>query len=84
MDGKHHTGGRRAENGRANETATDSSGAKSWPEEPYALIGLVRDCGGASRQRLALPGRRAGRFRTTRWSVVLLSAQIAAEGRLGP
>ena len=40
-------GGRRAENGRANETATDSYGAKSWPEEPYALIGLVRDCGGA-------------------------------------
>src|ERR1700730_4606723 len=30
--------------------------AKSSPEEPYALIGLVRDCGGASRQRLALPG----------------------------
>ena len=26
----------------------------------------------------------AGRFRTTRWSVVLLSAQVAAEGRLGP
>jgi hypothetical protein len=26
----------------------------------------------------------AGRFRTARWSVVLLSAQIAAEGRLGP
>jgi hypothetical protein len=26
----------------------------------------------------------AGRFRTTLWSVVLLSAQIAAEGRLGP
>jgi hypothetical protein len=26
----------------------------------------------------------AGRFRTTRWSGVLLSAQIAAEGRLGP
>ena len=51
-------GGRRAENGRANETATDSYGAKSWPEEPYALIGLVRDCGGASRSRLALPGSR--------------------------
>jgi hypothetical protein len=28
--------------------------------------------------------RCAGRFRTTRWSVVSLSAQIAAEGRLGP
>ena len=27
---------------------------------------------------------RAGRFRTTRWSVVLLSAQNAAEARLGP
>ena len=27
--------------------------------------------------------RCAGRFRTTGWSVVLLSAQIAAEGRLG-
>ena len=26
----------------------------------------------------------AGRFRTTRWSVVLFSAQNAAEGRLGP
>ena len=26
----------------------------------------------------------AGRFRTTRWSVVLLSAQIAAKGRVGP
>jgi PAS domain S-box-containing protein len=30
-------------------------------------------------------GRRsAGRFRPTRWSVVLLSAEVAAEGRLGP
>jgi len=28
--------------------------------------------------------RYAGRFRTTQWSVVLLSAQIAAEGQLGP
>jgi hypothetical protein len=27
---------------------------------------------------------RADRFRTTRWSVVLLSAQIGAKGRLGP
>jgi hypothetical protein len=26
----------------------------------------------------------AGRFRATRWSVVLLWAQVAAEGRLGP
>ena len=26
----------------------------------------------------------AGRFRTTRWSVVLFSAQIAAEGPVGP
>ena len=26
----------------------------------------------------------AGRFRTTRWSVVLFSVQITAEGRLGP
>jgi hypothetical protein len=26
----------------------------------------------------------AGRFRTTRWSVVLFSVQIAVEGRLGP
>ena len=31
----------------------------------------------------SLPKGCAGRFRTTRWSVVLLSAQIAAEGRLG-
>jgi hypothetical protein len=30
------------------------------------------------------PADAAGRFRTTRWSVVLLSAQIAAEGRVGP
>ena len=59
-------GGRRAENGRANETATDSYGAKSWPEEPYALIGLVRDCGGASRSRLALPGsQESGRVKQT-------------------
>jgi len=27
---------------------------------------------------------RVARFRTVRWSVVLLSAQVAAEGRLGP
>ena len=26
----------------------------------------------------------AGRFRASRWSVVLLSAQVAAEGRLEP
>ena len=30
-----------------------------------------------------LPGR-VGRFGTTRWSMVLLSAEIEAEGRLGP
>jgi hypothetical protein len=32
----------------------------------------------------SLPRCPAGRFRTTRWSVVLFSAQIRAEGRLGP
>jgi hypothetical protein len=32
----------------------------------------------------SLPGTRAGRFRTTRWSVVLLLAQVAAEERLDP
>jgi hypothetical protein len=32
----------------------------------------------------SLPGAPAGRFRTTRWSVALLSARIVAEGRLGP
>jgi hypothetical protein len=30
----------------------------------------------------SLPGAPAGRFRTTRWSLVLFSAQIAAEGRV--
>jgi hypothetical protein len=30
------------------------------------------------------PADAAGRFRTTRWSVVLLSAQAGAEGRLEP
>jgi hypothetical protein len=29
-------------------------------------------------------GRCAGRIRTTRWNVVVLSAQIAAEGRISP
>ena len=32
----------------------------------------------------SLPSGPAGRCRTTRWSVVLLSAQVAAEGRLEP
>jgi hypothetical protein len=31
-----------------------------------------------------LPGSVLARLRTARWSAVLLSAQIAAEGRLGP
>ncbi len=32
----------------------------------------------------SLPRGPARRFRATRWSVVLLSAQVAAEGRLEP
>ena len=32
----------------------------------------------------SLPGALLAAFRTTLWSVVLFSAQIAAEGRLGP
>ncbi len=29
----------------------------SMTEEPYALVGLVRVCGGPARQRAGLPGR---------------------------
>ena len=33
---------------------------KVLPEEPYALIGLVRDCGGGGEQSLLLPGNGRG------------------------
>jgi len=37
--------------GLVNREIVDSYAAKSLPEEPYALIGLVRVCGGASSTR---------------------------------
>ena len=50
-------------------------GSKVMPEEPYALIGHVRDCGGPGGQPLGLPGSRPGRM------VSFLSA-LPVAGRL--
>jgi hypothetical protein len=48
------------------------------------LIVLIEYRGSQLKPDHHSPTDAAGRFRTTRWSVVLLSTQIAAERRLGP
>jgi hypothetical protein len=48
------------------------------------LIALAEYRGSQLKPDHHSPADAAGRFRTTRWSVVLLSAQIAAEGLLDP
>jgi hypothetical protein len=48
------------------------------------LIALAEYRGSQLKPDHHSPADAVGRFRTTRWSVVLLSAQNAAEGRLGP
>jgi hypothetical protein len=48
------------------------------------LIALAEYKGSQLKPDHDSPADAAGRFRTTRWSVVLLSAQIAAKGRVGP
>jgi hypothetical protein len=47
------------------------------------LIALAEYRGSQLKPDHDSPADAVGRFRTTRWSVVLLSAQNAAEGRLG-
>jgi hypothetical protein len=48
------------------------------------LIALAEYRGSQLKPDYHSPADGAGRFHTTRWSAVLLSAQIATEGRLGP
>jgi hypothetical protein len=47
------------------------------------LIALAEYKGSQLKPDHHSPADAAGRFRATRWSVALLSAEIAAEGRLG-
>ena len=48
------------------------------------LIALAEYRGSQLKPDYHSPGASLADFSTTRWSVVLLSAQNAAEGRLGP